>query len=183
MHPGSRGPHRADATRFVGFFLHKKASKSLISLIQRVSEARVVVAGELVGSIANGLVALLGVERGDTPADADRLLERIATYRIFCDAQGRMNRSLVDTRGELLVVSQFTLAADTRKGTRPGFSQAAAPDDARALYEYFVKRAAERLGDVQTGRYGADMQVSLVNDGPVTFWLQVPAKPRAATAK
>ncbi|MEO1573856.1 MAG: D-aminoacyl-tRNA deacylase [Pseudomonadota bacterium] len=155
----------------------------MISLIQRASEAQVTVAGEVVGRIAGGLVALLGVQRADTRADADRLLERVVTYRVFCDAQGRMNRSLEDTGGQLLVVSQFTLAADTRKGTRPGFSRGAAPDDARALYDYFVERAAQRLGDVQTGRYGADMQVSLTNDGPVTFWLQVPATPRDAQTK
>ena len=155
----------------------------MISLIQRVSEARVTVASEVVGEIGAGVLALLGVERTDTRADADRLLERVATYRILCDAQGRMNRSLEDTGGQLLVVSQFTLAADTRKGTRPGFSRGASPDDARELYEYFVERAAQRLGEVLTGRYAADMQVSLTNDGPVTFWLQVPAQPRSPSTK
>ena len=145
----------------------------MISLIQRVSQAQVSVAGDVVGRIGTGLLVLLGVERGDTEAQGRRLLERVVTYRIFCDAQGRMNRSLEVVGGELLVVSQFTLAADTRKGTRPGFSRAAAPDDALRLYDAFVRLARERLGRVQTGRYGADMQVSLVNDGPVTFQLQV----------
>ncbi len=145
----------------------------MISLIQRVKNGHVDVANETVGRIGSGIVALLGVERGDGPAQADRLLERLLTYRIFCDAQDRMNRSLLDVAGELLVISQFTLAADTRKGTRPGFSTAAAPDDAERLYDYFVKKAGERVENVQTGLYGADMAVTLTNDGPVTFWLQV----------
>ncbi len=147
----------------------------MIALIQRVLEAHVDVDQVTVGRIGPGLLALLGVERHDTQAQADRLLERILTYRVFGDEQGRMNRSLLDTGGELLVVSQFTLAADTRKGTRPGFSRAASPELGNELYEYFVAHAQQRLGQVQTGRYGADMQVSLVNDGPVTFWLQVNA--------
>jgi D-tyrosyl-tRNA(Tyr) deacylase len=150
----------------------------LIALIQRVSRAQVDVAGEEVARIGAGLLLLLGVERGDRSAQADRLLERVVTYRIFCDAQGRMNRSLEDVAGEMLVVSQFTLAADTRKGTRPGFSGAAPPDTARRLYDYFVQQAHSRLGAVQSGRYGADMAVMLVNDGPVTFWLHV--RPGAA---
>ena len=145
----------------------------MISLIQRVSEAQVRVAGETVGSIGPGLLALLGVERGDTRAQADRLLERVVTYRVFCDAQGRMNRSLMDIQGQILFVSQFTLVADTRKGRRPSFARAAPPDDAERLYDYFVEQCGVRVGHVETGRYGADMAVSLTNDGPVTFWLQV----------
>ncbi len=131
------------------------------------------VADETIGRIGAGIVALLGVERGDTQAQADRLLERLLTYRIFCDAQDRMNRSLLDVAGELLIISQFTLAADTRSGTRPGFSSAAAPDEAERLYNYFVQKAGEQVENVQTGRYAADMAVTLTNDGPVTFWLQV----------
>lgn len=133
-------------------------------------------AGEVTGRIGPGILALIGVEQADNEAIAQRLIERIVTYRIFCDAQGRMNRSLLDSGGELLLVSQFTLVADTGKGTRPSFSKAGAPEAARALYEVAVTAARERLGSVQTGRYAADMAVSLVNDGPVTFWLQVPAK-------
>ena len=147
----------------------------MIALIQRVLEAHVDVDQVTVGRIGPGLLALLGVERHDTQAQADRLLERLVTYRVFGDEQGRMNRSLLDTGGELLVVSQFTLAADTRKGTRPGFSRAASPELGNELYEYFVAQAQQRLGQVQTGRYGADMQVGLTNDGPVTFWLHVTA--------
>lgn len=116
---------------------------------------------------------LLGIERGDARAQADRLLERVLTYRVFCDAQGKMNRSLLDIDGQILIVSQFTLAANTQKGTRPSFSSAAAPQDAERLYDYFVEQCQQRLSCVQTGRYGADMAVSLTNDGPVTFWLQV----------
>lgn len=134
------------------------------------------VAGETVGRIGAGILALIGVEKDDGEASARRLIERIVTYRIFCDAQGRMNRSLEDTGGELLLVSQFTLLADTQKGTRPSFSGAGDPDVAQALYNVAVSTARERLGRVQTGRYAADMAVSLVNDGPVTFWLQVAAK-------
>lgn len=150
----------------------------MIALIQRVSEARVDVAGERVGAIARGILALVAVERGDGEAEAARLVERIAGYRIFPDDEGRMNRSLVDIGGALLAVSQFTLAADTKKGTRPGFSPAAAPDEGERLFNRFVDLARGRVGTVETGRYGADMKVMLVNDGPVTFWLQV--KPPAA---
>jgi D-aminoacyl-tRNA deacylase len=118
-------------------------------------------------------VVLVGVERGDSEPQADRLLERLLTYRVFPDAHGRMNRSLQDVDGGLLLVSQFTLAADTRKGTRAGFSPAAAPEEGRRLFDYLVNRARYRHRDVQTGEFGADMQVTLTNDGPVTFWLQV----------
>ena len=142
------------------------------ALIQRVSEARVQVEGELVGEIGPGLLLLLGVEKSDTAAQVERLLNKTLNYRIFGDDRGHMNLSLLDVGGELLVVSQFTLAAETNKGLRPSFSSAAAPQDAEALYELFVKEAAQSVG-VQTGRFGADMQVSLVNDGPVTFMLSV----------
>jgi D-aminoacyl-tRNA deacylase len=145
----------------------------MIGLIQRVSSARVEIEGEIVGQISAGLLILLGVQRADGTREADRLLERVLTYRIFDDEQQRMNRSLLDVAGDLLVVSQFTLAADTHKGTRPGFSTAAAPEDGARCYEYFVGRARERVSRVETGRFGANMAVHLVNNGPVTFWLQV----------
>jgi D-tyrosyl-tRNA(Tyr) deacylase len=132
----------------------------------------VTVESETVGAIGRGILALIGVQRGDTTASADRLLERVLTYRIFSDEQGKMNLSLRDIHGELLLVSQFTLAADTRKGTRAGFSTAAAPDEARRLFDYFLERARASHGTVAAGVFGADMQVSLVNDGPVTFWLE-----------
>jgi D-tyrosyl-tRNA(Tyr) deacylase len=148
----------------------------MICLIQRVTEANVAVGGETVGAIGRGVLALVGVEKGDTDALAGRLVERVLTYRIFPDDEGRMNRSLLDIRGELLCVSQFTLAADTRSGTRPGFSSAAAPDEGKRLFDLFVERSRQKVA-VQTGRFGADMQVSLVNDGPVTFWLQASARP------
>ena len=143
----------------------------MIGLIQRVSEANVTVGGETTGQIGRGILLLLGVQRDDDQAAADRLLHKVLNYRIFPDDDGRMNRSLLDCGYGLLVVSQFTLAAETGKGMRPGFSSAAPPQAAEALYDYFTARAA---GQVTTGcgRFGADMQVSLVNDGPVTFWLQ-----------
>ena len=142
------------------------------ALIQRVSEARVQIEGELVGEIGPGLLLLLGVEKSDTADQVERLLNKALNYRVFGDDQGHMNLSLLDLGGELLVISQFTLAAETNKGLRPSLSSAAAPQDAEALYELFVKEAAQSVG-VQTGRFGADMQVSLVNDGPVTFMLSV----------
>jgi D-tyrosyl-tRNA(Tyr) deacylase len=149
----------------------------LIALIQRVAEARVSVAGEAVGTIGRGVLALVGVERGDTEREAQRLAERVLSYRIFADAEGKMNRSLADIAGGLLLVPQFTLAADTKSGTRPGFSTAAAPEEGRRLFDYLVQLCRETHPVVATGRFGADMQVSLVNEGPVTFWLQVaPAK-------
>lgn len=143
----------------------------MIALIQRVTEARVVVAGEVVGSIDRGVLAFVAVEPGDTEARAERLLERVLGYRVFPDAEGRMNLSVTDVGGGLLLVSQFTLAADTRKGMRPSFSSAAAPDEGRRLFEHLVQRARAAHPKVATGRFGADMQVALVNDGPVTFWL------------
>jgi len=150
----------------------------LIALIQRVAEARVRIAGETAGEIDRGVLALIGVERGDGEREATRLAERVLGYRIFPDAEGKMNRSLADIGGGLLLVPQFTLAADTRSGTRPGFSTAAAPEEGRRLFDVLVNLCREKHAAVATGRFGADMQVSLVNDGPVTFWLQAsPGKP------
>ena len=152
----------------------------MIGLLQRVTNASVTVDGAVVGAIGPGVLLLLGVQRDDAEREADRLLERVVTYRIFDDAGGRMNVSLADSGGALLVVSQFTLAAETRNGTRPGFSTAAAPADGERLYEYFVVAARRRIGSVATGRFGARMQVSLTNDGPVTFWLEIAPAARAA---
>lgn len=147
----------------------------MIGLLQRVTGASVSVSGAVVGAIGPGLLVLVGVQAGDTAAQGERLLERLVTYRVFGDDAGRMNRSLEDTGGGLLLVPQFTLAADTRKGTRPGFSPAAPPEAGRERFEALVALAAARLpGRVATGQFGADMQVALVNDGPVTFWLEVP---------
>jgi D-tyrosyl-tRNA(Tyr) deacylase len=148
---------------------------AMIGLLQRVTHAEVRVENRIVGSIQAGLLILIGVERGDSEQQADRLLERLLTYRVFPDEQDRMNRSLQDTGGGLLLVPQFTLAADTRKGTRPGFSPAAEPQEGKRVFEYFVGRARERHRVVETGEFGAHMQVTLINDGPVTFWLQVAA--------
>jgi len=145
----------------------------MIALLQRVSQSRVDVDGLTVGAIDRGLMVLIGVERGDGDAQADRLLERLLTYRVFADANDRMNLSVQDIQGGLLLVPQFTLAADTSRGTRPGFSTAATPDEGRRLFDYLVGRARQRHNQVATGRFGANMQVSLVNDGPVTFWLHV----------
>jgi D-tyrosyl-tRNA(Tyr) deacylase len=144
----------------------------LIALIQRVAEAAVTVDTRTVGAIERGILALIGVERGDEEANGERLLERVLGYRVFEDDAGRMNLSLRDVGGGLLLVPQFTLAADTRKGMRPGFSTAAAPDAALELFGRFVSRARELHGRVETGEFGAHMRVSLVNDGPVTFWLR-----------
>jgi D-tyrosyl-tRNA(Tyr) deacylase len=146
----------------------------VIGLLQRVSHAAVVVDGLQVGAIEKGLLVLIGVERGDGEREADRLLERLLGYRVFADAAGRMNLSLSDIGGGLLLVPQFTLAADTQKGTRPGFSPAAAPAEGERLFDHMVARARAAHGVVHTGRFGADMKVTLTNDGPVTFWLQVP---------
>jgi len=142
------------------------------ALIQRVSHAKVEVDGNEVGACQRGLLVLLGVEKDDDEARLDRLLDKLLRYRVFPDAEGRMNLSVKDIQGELLIVSQFTLAADTRKGTRPGFSSAAPPAEAERLYELFCQRAGAEL-TVATGQFGADMQVSLLNDGPVTFMLEV----------
>ena len=145
----------------------------MIGLLQRVSSAAVRVEGEVVGEIGRGLMVLLGVERGDGEAQAERLLERLLGYRVFPDADDKMNLSLRDIQGGLLLVPQFTLPADTRKGTRPSFTTAAPPEEGRRLFDYFVLQARADHPRVETGRFGADMQVSLTNDGPVTFWLQV----------
>jgi D-tyrosyl-tRNA(Tyr) deacylase len=145
----------------------------MIGLLQRVSEASVTVNGQAVGRIGRGLLVLVGVQRGDSEREADRLLERLLTYRVFPDDEERMNRSLLDIGGGLLLVPQFTLAADTRKGTRPGFSRAAEPAEGRRLFDYITSQALRRHSTVETGVFGANMQVALVNDGPVTFWLEV----------
>ena len=147
----------------------------MIALIQRVAEASVTVDGDVVGAIGPGLRARVCAERGDAEADADRLADKVVGYRIFGDAAGRMNRSLIDVGGGLLVVSQFTLAADTTSGARPSFTPAADPQTGLARYERFVARARARAAEVATGRFGAAMRVALINDGPVTFWLRVPA--------
>ncbi|MEQ1579139.1 MAG: D-aminoacyl-tRNA deacylase [Steroidobacteraceae bacterium] len=144
----------------------------MIGLLQRVTEAEVRVSGEAVGAIGPGLLVLVGVEKGDTAATAERLLERIVTYRVFSDDSGRMNLDLLEHRGDLLLVPQFTLAAETGKGRRPGFSTAATPEQGKLLFEQLVAHARHRLGSVETGVFGANMQVRLTNDGPVTFWLQ-----------
>jgi D-tyrosyl-tRNA(Tyr) deacylase len=146
----------------------------MIALIQRVSEARVEIARQPVGAIGRGLLALIGVETGDDEHSAARLLERVLAYRVFPDEDGRMNLSVRDSGGSLLLVPQFTLAADTSKGNRPGFSTAASPEAAQALFATFVTWARETYPRVETGLFGADMQVHLVNDGPVTFHLRVP---------
>ena len=142
-------------------------------LLQRVSSARVEVAGEIVGAIDQGLLVLVAVEPGDTAAHADKLLHKLLNYRVFSDELGKMNRSLGDIDGGLLVVSQFTLAADTQSGLRPSFSTAAPPALAAELFGYLLDRASSVHGKVASGQFGADMQVHLVNDGPVTFLLQV----------
>lgn len=144
----------------------------MIALIQRVSQARVEVDGGTVGAIGPGLLALVAVQPDDTEARAARMLERLLGYRVFDDGDGRMNRSLVDVAGGLLLVSQFTLAADTRKGMRPSFTSAAAPEHGRRLFEHLLESARAVHPVVACGRFGAHMQVHLVNDGPVTFWLE-----------
>lgn len=146
----------------------------MIALIQRVTEARVTVDGAGVGAIGPGLLALVAVQPGDGQAQVERMLERLLGYRVFGDDEGRMNRSLADTGGGLLLVPQFTLAADTAKGMRPSFTAAAPPELAQALFERLLARARERHATVESGRFGAHMKVALVNDGPVTFWLEVP---------
>ena len=145
----------------------------MIGLLQRVSEAAVRVDGATVGAIGPGLLVLLCAEKGDTEREADLLLTKLLGYRVFSDEAGKMNRSLAGVNGGLLLVPQFTLAADTKSGTRPSFTPAAAPEDGRRLFDYAVRQARTRHGQVETGVFGADMKVSLINDGPVTFWLQV----------
>lgn len=143
----------------------------MIALIQRVSEASVKVDGEIVGSIEQGLLVLLGVEKTDDEAKTKRMLERVTQYRVFEDDAGKMNLNVQDVSGSLLVVSQFTLPADTKKGTRAGFSRGAPPAQAKELYERFIELSAQQL-PTQSGIFAADMKVSLINDGPVTFWLE-----------
>lgn len=146
----------------------------MIGLIQRVQAAQVEIDGELVGKISQGIVLLLGVQKEDNEALSDKLLHKVINYRIFEDDDGKMNNSLLDIEGELLVVSQFTLPANTKKGLRPSFASAAPPELGQSMYDYFVAQAGHKLvKPVQTGEFGADMQVSLINDGPVTFWLEV----------
>ena len=145
----------------------------MIALLQRVTEASVTVDGAIVGAIGPGLLALVAVEKGDTESQALRLAERMLSYRIFADTDDKMNLSVMDTRGELLLVSQFTLAADTRKGNRPSFTPAAAPDEGHRLFDYFVETVRARHDRIATGQFGANMQVALINDGPVTFSLRV----------
>ncbi|OOF44657.1 D-tyrosyl-tRNA(Tyr) deacylase [Rodentibacter rarus] len=144
----------------------------MIALIQRVTQARVEVNGETIGQIGKGLLVLLGVEKEDDRAKADKLAEKVLNYRIFSDENDKMNLNVQQAGGALLVVSQFTLAADTQKGLRPSFSKGADPALANELYEYFSQKCAEKI-PVENGRFAADMQVSLTNDGPVTFWLKV----------
>lgn len=143
------------------------------ALIQRVSEASVTVDGEVIGEIGPGLLILVCAMQGDTDAQADKLAAKIAKLRIFKDEADKMNRSLLDVGGAALVVSQFTLAADTRSGNRPGFSTAAAPEEGKRLYEYFAAQMAAQGVPVETGRFAADMKVALVNDGPITIWMEV----------
>ena len=142
----------------------------MIALIQRVTQAKVEIDGEIVGQIGKGLLVLLGVEKEDDYTKADKLAEIVLNYRIFGDEHNKMNLNVQQAGGELLVVSQFTLAADTQKGLRPSFSKGAAPALANELYDYFLQRCAKKIR-VENGRFAADMQVSLTNDGPVTFWL------------
>ncbi|MGV6827029.1 MAG: D-aminoacyl-tRNA deacylase [bacterium] len=144
----------------------------MIGLIQRVNEASVTVNGEVIGSIKRGLLVLVGVQKADDESEANRLLRRILGYRVFPDAEDKMNLSVQDIDGGLLLVPQFTLAADTRKGMRPSFSSAAPPAEGERLFQFLLEQARSQHTNVQQGQFGADMQVSLVNDGPVTFWLQ-----------
>ena len=148
----------------------------MIALLQRVTHAKVEVGGAVVGAIDKGLMVLVCAEREDTEQDAQQLLSKLLTYRVFSDEAGKMNRSVKDVAGGILLVPQFTLAADTQSGTRPSFTPAAAPALGKQLFDYFVAQARLQHPQVETGQFGADMQVSLTNDGPVTFWLQTKAK-------
>lgn len=145
----------------------------MIALLQRVSAAQVVIQNEVVAKINQGIVALIGIEKGDGEPQADRLVERLLGYRIFSDHEDKMNLGLNDIKGSLLLVPQFTLAANTDKGMRPSFSSTASPADGEFLFNYLCKQARREYSKVESGRFGADMKVSLTNDGPVTFWLQV----------
>ena len=151
----------------------------MIALLQRVSHASVVVDGALIGAIEAGLLVLVCAEKGDSEKEADALLAKLLAYRVFSDEAGKMNRSVTDTAGGLLLVPQFTLAADTNSGTRPSFSPAASAQDGLRLFEHIVRRARATHATVAAGQFGADMKVSLTNDGPVTFWLQVAPAVRA----
>ena len=145
----------------------------MIGLLQRVTHARVEVDGETVGAIDKGLLVLVCAERGDTELEAERLLERLLSHRVFSDADGKMNLSLRDVHGGLLLVPQFTLAADTKRGNRPSFTPAAPPELGHALFQHMLARAQATYSPVASGRFGADMQVTLTNDGPVTIWLRI----------
>jgi len=153
----------------------------MIGLLQRVTEAAVSVDGAETARIGPGLMVLVAVERGDDESTAERLLDRLLNYRVFADAEGRMNLSLADTGGSLLLVPQFTLAADTAKGLRPGFSRAAPPAEGERLFGHLARRATARFPATQAGRFGAHMRVFLVNDGPVTFWLRIPGRDQGGT--
>ena len=144
----------------------------MIGMLQRVRSAQAEIEDKTVGTIGRGLLVFVGVEQGDDEARADRLLERLLGYRVFPDSAGKMNLSVRDIGGGLLLVPQFTLAADTNKGMRPSFTLAATPEQGRRLFEYLVNRARTQYASVETGVFGADMQVTLTNDGPVTFWLE-----------
>ncbi len=145
----------------------------MIALLQRVTQAQVVVARQTIAQIGPGLLVFIGVERGDAEKQAERLLQRLLHYRVFADQDGKMNRSLLDVNGGLLLVPQFTLAADTHKGLRPSFTPAAEPQHGEWLFDHLVQQARAQYSKIETGRFGDDMQVALTNDGPVTFWLQV----------
>jgi D-tyrosyl-tRNA(Tyr) deacylase len=169
---------QAYAGRACAALLILPADIAMIGLLQRVSRASVDVDGASVADIGPGLLVLVCAERGDGESEADRLLQRVLGYRVFADAGGKMNLNLSETRGGLLLVPQFTLAADTHKGMRPSFTPAAAPQVGMRLFDYFVARARTSHAAVETGRFGAHMQVHLTNDGPVTIWLRVsPAQP------
>ena len=144
----------------------------MIGLLQRVTQARVEVDQQIIANISKGIAVLVGIEKSDTPAQADRLLQRLLGYRIFADDQGKMNLGLTDIQGGLLLIPQFTLPADTRKGMRPSFTPAASPAQGKELFDYLLEQARENYEIVEAGTFGADMQVTLTNDGPVTFWLQ-----------
>jgi D-aminoacyl-tRNA deacylase len=169
-----KGIKRVQSVRAESFFYHcaGDGGDRVIGLLQRVTRAQVSVDEQTIGQIGPGLLVLIGIVKGDDTANAQRLIHRILNYRVFSDAEGRMNRSLQDAAGGLLLVPQFTLAADTERGNRPGFSTAAPPPQAAALYNYVVEHARSRYTSVATGRFGANMQVALINDGPVTFWLE-----------
>ena len=150
----------------------------MIGLLQRITQAKVEVRGETVGAVGAGLLVLVGIQRGDTELQADRLLERLLSFRVFADHEDKMNLDVRQAGGGLLLVPQFTLAADTRKGTRPSFTTAAPPDESKGLFNYLLCRARAAHEPVSSGQFGAHMSVSLTNDGPVTFWLEVPPSAR-----